>query len=84
VIETAVKRVVLALRENVVLKQTEELLQQNDCGPGHAEREMVALRAPTEAAQFGVMRLVDNDWTKGQAPMTTVFTLPELLRRVLR
>jgi mono/diheme cytochrome c family protein len=30
------------------------------------------------------MRLVANDWTKGRAPMTTVFKIPELLRRVLR
>jgi hypothetical protein len=35
-----IQRVALASRENLLLKQTEELLQQNDCGPGHAEREM--------------------------------------------
>jgi hypothetical protein len=69
----------------MVLKQTEELLQQKRLRtrPRRAGDD-VAVRAPTEAAQFGVMRLVDNDWTKGRAPMTTVFTLPELLRRVLR
>jgi len=39
VIETAFSPVGLASRENLVLKQTEELLQQNDGGPGH-EREM--------------------------------------------
>jgi len=35
-----IQRVALASRENLVLKQTEELLQQNDCGPGRPEREM--------------------------------------------
>ena len=35
-----IQRVALASRENLMLKQMEELLQPNDCGPGHAEREM--------------------------------------------
>jgi len=35
-----IQRVALASRRNLVLKQTDELLQQNDCRPGRAEREL--------------------------------------------
>ena len=60
-----------------MLKQMEELLQQNDRGPGHAERDGdVAVRAPTAAAQSGVMRLVDDDWTKGTGADDNSFHAP--------